>query len=105
MTAFEALSAIVVVGLITYASRAGLVVALADRTLSPKVQRALRNVGPAVLSALVVTLLAGSEGIDGVELPEVAAVVVGAAAAWKTRNLIATIVAGMATLWIVAALV
>lgn len=105
MSGFEALSAIIVVGLITYASRAGLVLALADRTPSPKVERALRNVGPAVLSALVVTLLAGSEGAEGVELPEVAAVLAGAIAAWKTRNLIATIVAGMATLWVVAALI
>ncbi len=103
MTTFGALSAVLAVGLVTYVSRAGLILALADRPLSPRLERGLRNVGPAVLSALVVTLLAGSEGASGISIPEVAAIAAAALVAWKTKNLIATLTAGMVVVWIVAA--
>jgi branched-subunit amino acid transport protein len=73
MSTAAAISAVVAVGLVTYASRAGLIVFLADRPVPAEATRALRYVGPAVLSALTV-------------------------------NLIASLLAGMATLWIVLAL-
>lgn len=104
MSTAAAISAVVAVGLITYASRAGLIVFLADRQVPAEVTRALRYVGPAVLSALTVNLIAGGDGIDGVEFAEVAAVTVGVVVAWWRRNLIASLLAGMATLWIVLAL-
>jgi branched-subunit amino acid transport protein len=104
MTVAAALSAVLAVGLITYASRAGLIVFLADRQLPANVTRALRYVGPAVLSALTVNLIAGGNGASGIEGAEVAAVAVGIAVAWTTRNLIAALGAGMVTLWIVLAL-
>jgi branched-subunit amino acid transport protein len=99
-----AISAVLAVGLITYVSRAGLIVFLADRPVPADVTRALRYVGPAVLSALTVNLIAGGEGIDGVEFAEVAAIAVGVAVAWWRRNLLASLLAGMATLWIVVAI-
>lgn len=104
MSTAAAISAVLAVGLVTYASRAGLIVFLADRPLPADVTRALRYVGPAVLSALTVNLLAGGDGIDGVEFAEVAAVIAGVAVAWWRRNLIASLLVGMATLWIVLAL-
>jgi branched-subunit amino acid transport protein len=104
MTVAAAVSAVLAVGLITYASRAGLIVFLADRQLPANVTRALRYVGPAVLSALTVNLLAGGHGASGIEGAEVAAVAVGIVVAWTTRNLIAALGAGMVTLWIVLAL-
>ena len=104
MSTAAAMSAVLAVGLITYASRAGLILFLADRPVPPEVARALRYVGPAVLSAMTVSLAAGGDGIDGVEFAEVAAIVVGVAVAWWRRNLIASLLAGMATLWIVLAL-
>ncbi len=100
MTNAAAMSAVLVVGLITYSSRAGLILFLAERPLPPAVVRALRYVGPAVLSALTVNLLAGGEGASGVEIAEVAAVSVGALVAVLKRNLIASLVAGMLTLWL-----
>lgn len=100
MTTAAAMSAVLVVGLITYSSRAGLILFLAERPLPPAVVRALRYVGPAVLSALTVNLLAGGEGASGVEIAEVAAVSVGALVAVLKRNLIASLVAGMLTLWL-----
>lgn len=100
MNGFAAVSAVVTVGMITYASRAGLIVFLADRPLPANVTRALRYVGPAVLSALTVNLIAGGQGIDGVELVEVAAIAAAIVVAATARNLIASLAVGMTTLWL-----
>jgi branched-subunit amino acid transport protein len=100
MSAFAAVTAVLSVGMITYVSRAGLIIFLADRPLPANITRALRYVGPAVLSALTVNLLAGGQGIDGVEVVEVAAVAVAIAVAALARNLIAALAAGMVTLWL-----
>jgi branched-subunit amino acid transport protein len=96
-----ALSAVLAIGLITYTSRAGLIVFLADRPLPANVTRALRYVGPAVLSALTVNLIAGGKGASGVEVAEVAAIAVAIVVASFTRNLIAALGAGMLTLWVI----
>jgi len=100
VSSFAAASAVLAVGLITYASRAGMIVFLADRPVPTNVTRALRYVGPAVLSALSVNLLAGGEGIGGVSAVEFAAVVAGIVTVAVTRNLIASIAVGMTTLWL-----
>jgi branched-subunit amino acid transport protein len=100
MNALAATSAVLAVGAITYASRAGLIVFLADRPLPTNVTRALRYVGPAVLSALTVNLIAGGQGIEGVEFVEVAALAAAIVVAAVARNLIASLAVGMATLWL-----
>jgi len=100
VTSAAALSAVIVVGLITYGSRASLILFLAERPLPQDLVRALRYVGPAVLSALTVNLVAGGEGASGVEVAEIAAVSVGALVAILKRNLVASLVAGMLTLWV-----
>lgn len=99
MTSIAALTAVLTVGMITYVSRAGLIVFLADRPLPANITRALRYVGPAVLSALTVNLIAGGQGAGGVEVEEVAAVGACIVVAALTRNLIAALAAGMLTLW------
>jgi len=86
--------------MITYASRAGLIVFLADRPLPANITRGLRYVGPAVLSALAVNLVAGGQGIVGVEFVEVAAIGVAVVVTAITRNLIAALAAGMTVLWL-----
>lgn len=104
MSTFAAAGAVVTVAVLTYLARAGLILLLADRPLRPAIERALRNVGPAVLASLTVTLLAGGKGAAGIEAVEVAAVAVGCAvAAWR-RDLILSLLAGMTTLWILLAL-
>ncbi len=105
MNALAAATAVLSVGMITYASRAGLIVFLADRPLPPNITRALRYVGPAVLSALTVNLIAGGRGVDGVEFVEVAAIGAAIAVAATARNLIAALVVGMVTLWLLLWLV
>ena len=100
MTIGAALAAVLAVGTLTYAARAAPIVLLADRTMPREVQRALRYVGPAVLSALVISLVAGGEGIGGVQIEEVAAIAAGCLVAARTKNLIASLAAGMGVLWI-----
>jgi branched-subunit amino acid transport protein len=100
MNALAAASAVLTVGVITYASRAGLIVFLADRPLPTNITRALRYVGPAVLSALTVNLIAGGQGIVGVEFVEVAAIAAAIVVAAVARNLIASLASGMTTLWL-----
>lgn len=52
-----ALAVFGVVGFGTYVSRAVFVLLIGDRTLDPRFERALRNIGPAVLAALTASLL------------------------------------------------
>lgn len=101
MSTLAAIAAVLTVGLLTYSARAVPILFLADRTLPPPIERALRYVGPAVMSALVITLTASGEGMSGVDLEEWLALAVAATVTALTRNLIAGLVAGMGTLWIV----
>ena len=100
MSTPAALAAVLAIGMITYTSRAGLILFLADRPLPANITRALRYVGPAVLSALTINLIAGGEGIDGVTGVEVTALAAGVVAAALSRNLIASIGVAMTTLWL-----
>jgi branched-subunit amino acid transport protein len=100
VTTLAALAAVLTVGLLTYSARAVPILFLADRTLPRPVERALRYVGPAVISALVVTLVAGGQGRSGVELEECLALAVAVVVTVTTRNLIAALAAGMAALWL-----
>jgi len=96
----------IVIALGTYLLRAVPALLLADRELPVPVQRALRNVGPAVLAALVVVSVASTaDGGIEVEVAEVAALVAAGVVAWWRRNLIWSLLAGMAALWITLVLV
>ena len=96
----------IVIALGTYLLRAVPALLLADRELPVPVQRALRNVGPAVLAALVVVSVASTaDGGIEVEVAEVAALVAAGVVAWWRRNLIWSLLAGMAALWIALVLV
>jgi branched-subunit amino acid transport protein len=105
VSTWGSLAIVVMVALITYAMRAGVIVALAGRTIPIPVERALRNVGPAVLTALAINLAAGGDGDPGLD-PEVAAALVAAGVvAWWRRSVIWSFSAGMIVLWVVAAVV
>lgn len=99
----SALLAIVVVGIGTYISRALFILALANRRIPESVMVPLQFVAPAVLAALVVTLLIDDDGSVAIGVPELAAFAVGAAVAWYSRNHIYTLVAGMGVFWVVRA--
>lgn len=86
----------------TYFARSSLILLLADRTLPASIERALANVGPAVLAALTINLAVGNDGLGSVEFAEVAAIVAACAVAVWRRNLIWTFLAGMVALWVLA---
>ena len=104
MNPWVALSIVVAVGAMTYAMRAVVIVALADRQIPTPIERALRNVGPAVLAALAINLAAGGEGgTVSLTWPEVLALVVaGVVAVWR-RHSLWSVFAGMATLLVATA--
>ncbi len=102
MTTQAALLALAAAALGTYAARSGLILLLADRHLPVTVERALRNVGPAVLAALAINLAVGQDGIGSVEFAEVGSLVAAAGVALWRRNLIWTLVAAMVVIWILS---
>lgn len=105
MNPWSALAIVLMVGAMTYGMRAVVIVALADRVIPQPVERALRSVGPAVLAALAVNLAAGGEG-GGVDITvaEVAALLVAGGVAWWRRHMLAALLAGMVTLWVLSAI-
>jgi branched-subunit amino acid transport protein len=72
-------------------------------TVPDGVERGLRFIPPAVLSALVLPAVATSNGHFEVG-PRTVASLVAVLVAWKTRSVFFTIVAGMAALWVIQAL-
>lgn len=102
MTVGSALIAVLLVAGITYSMRAGMIVVLAGRSLPTVAERMLRNVGPAVLTALAVNLAADPGtgwpfiGVEAAVGLGVAAVVGG----WRRSLLLAT-ASGMSAVWIV----
>jgi branched-subunit amino acid transport protein len=96
--------AIVVVGVGTYLSRSGFILALANRRIPEPVLVPLQFVAPAVLSALVIALLIEEDGGVAIGAPELAAFLVAGVVARLTRNHILTLLAGMAVFWLVRAL-
>ena len=97
--------AVVIVGLGTYSSRSVFILALANKKIPDAVLIALQFVAPAVLVALIVALLTdGETGRVAIGIPELAAFAVGGGVAYKTRNHIYTLIAGMAVFWLVRAI-
>lgn len=98
-----ALVVLAVAALGTYAARSGLILLLADRSLPLVFERALANVGPAVLAALTINLAIGESASGGMGFAEASSLVVACAVAVWRKDLISTFVAGMLTLWILSA--
>lgn len=71
----------------------------ADR-LHPRVRRTLRHVGPAVLGAMIVTMLVGHGGLPALVTPTARhlALLVAALVAWRVRNVLAPMAAALAVL-------
>lgn len=97
---------IVAAGLGTYSLRASFMALAPDRGGSVILRRALRLVPAAVLSALVVpsVIPRGAALTDPTSLARLVAALVAAGVAWRTRNVLLTLVIGMAVMWGVRAL-
>ena len=93
--------AIVLAGIGTYACRALFIVALANQRFPPLAMRALEYVAPAVMGALIVSMLSSPEGEVLIGTAELVGLVSAALVAWKTRNHIYTLIVAMSAFWAV----
>ena len=85
----------------TFLIRISFIMLLSNREVHPLITRALRFVPAAVLSALVVPQIltrANSLRISP-RNPQLIAGVVAGVIAWRTKNVLMTILAGMIVLW------
>lgn len=104
MSVWAAIFVVAVVAVMTYAMRAVVIVAVADRSIPDPVMRALNYVGPAVLAALAANLAAGGDGGPSLEVAEMCALAVAGGVAWWRRNVLWTLIAGMSTLLVLTEL-
>jgi branched-subunit amino acid transport protein len=94
---------VVAVGTLTYLSRLSFIALFARVRMPSLVARALRYVPAAMLTAIVVPAIAlrgGGPADPALEHAKLAAGLVAALVAWRTRSTSATIVTGMAVLWL-----
>jgi len=94
---------IIVIGVLTFLIRLsfiGLVGYLGE--IPTQIEHGLRFVPAAVLAGLVLpSLIIPESGAGGVAVDKLAAGVIAGGVAWQTENVLMTIGAGMATLWVV----
>ena len=98
---------ILVIGVGTYLLRLSFIGILGDRTVPDWAMVPLRFVAPAVLAALVAPAVLLRDGVvdpSPVTNPRALAALVALLIAWKTKNVTAVIVAGMAVVWLLQAL-
>jgi branched-subunit amino acid transport protein len=94
-------------GLVTYAIRLSLIVLIGRVDVPPLIQRALRFVPPAVLSAIIFPELLRPGGTLDLSPGNVRllAGVLAAGVAWRTKNVLLTIGVGMVALWVLQAVI
>jgi branched-subunit amino acid transport protein len=93
---------IIGIGAATYAMRLSFLVAISPERLPAGLQRALRFVPVAALTAIVVPALLGQQAafVYVPEPPRLLAGLLAALVAWRTRNVLLTIIVGMGIVWI-----
>lgn len=99
--------AIIAIGIGTFVLRASFIELGSRFALPAPIARALRFLPAAVLSAIILpAILRGTEGglYFGIGNPRLIAGAVAALVAWKTKSVLATLAAGMGTLWTMQAL-
>jgi branched-subunit amino acid transport protein len=89
-------------GVVTFVIRLSLIALMGRVQVPPLVQRALRFVPPAVLSAIIFPeLLIRNHALDmSLNNTRLLAGLLAALVAWRTKNVLLTIGVGMAALWI-----
>jgi branched-subunit amino acid transport protein len=94
-------------GIVTYAIRLSLIVLIGRVDVPPLIQRALRFVPPAVLSAIIFPELLRPGGTPDLSPGNVRllAGVLAAGVAWRTKNVLLTIAVGMVALWVLQVVV
>jgi branched-subunit amino acid transport protein len=90
--------ALAVGALVSWVLRIGFITLVPAERLHPRVQRVLRHVGPAVLGAMIVTMLVGHSGLPALLTPGAGhlALLVAALVAWRVRNVAVPMAAALA---------
>ena len=94
---------ILVVGALNYLSRLSFIALFARVEMPPFFSRALRFVPATMLTAIVVPAVvftAPATLVFSYTNPKLVAALIAASIAWRTKSATATMVAGMAALWI-----
>ena len=100
-TALKLWTVIFAVGALNYLSRLSFIALFARRSMPPLLARALKYVPSAMLTALILPMVIDWHGTPAdLATPRVAATLIAAAAAFATRSTLATLGAGMASLWL-----
>lgn len=89
-------------GVLTFATRLSFIVILGRVPVPPLIRRALRFVPAAVLTAIIFseTLLRDRQLYLSLDNNRLLAGLIATLVAWRTRNILLTIAAGMAALWL-----
>ena len=98
--------AILIIGIGTYLERLSFIGIIGNRDLPEWALQPLRYVAPAVFAALVapaVLLVDGNLAVLPATNPRALATVIALLVAWRTKSVAATIVVGMAALWLLQA--
>ena len=97
---------IIGMGVITYTIRLSMIVMSGQIEIGDNIQRALRYVPPAVLSAIIVPEMLQPGGTLDISLgnERMLAGLIAIAVAWFTKNLLWTVAIGMLSLWILQAI-
>jgi branched-subunit amino acid transport protein len=92
-------------GVVTFALRLSFIALLGRVEVPPFLERALRFVPAAVLTAVVVSLLLCEDGAMDVSLgnERLLAGLVAVLICWRTRSVPLTLIGGMASLWMLQA--
>jgi branched-subunit amino acid transport protein len=96
-----------VIGLGTFAMRLSFVELYGRLRIPPLLSRALVYVPASVLAALVLPAVVypNGHGAFVIDNPQIPAAIIAAWVAWKTRNTILTLIAGMGVVWLIKFLV
>jgi branched-subunit amino acid transport protein len=97
---------IIGMGIITYGIRLSMIVLLEKVEIPTRLKQALRFVPPAVLSAIIFPELLQPGGRLDVSLgnERLVAGLLAMVVAWRTKNVLWTIIVGMAALWLLQTL-
>ena len=94
---------ILLAGLATYVIRLSFIQLFANREIPPFVLRALQFVPPAVLTAIIAPELFLQDGSLSLSLANgrLVAGLIAILVAWRTKNVVLTILVGMGTMWLI----
>ena len=97
---------VAIVGALNYASRLSFIALFARRKVPPLAVRAFRYVPAAMLTALVLPMVAAAPGEPTLAaLPKIVAAIAAGVVAFFTHSTMKTLGVGMLSLWLVQALI